>query len=135
MAGAPIGRDTAIVETGVSTVIGRGLMVAVSYARQIGDQSQTHGVRGNLNWRFSRGTACLREQAAVPSTMRPGFGKRGGGDFPAASPLCEALHCQRRSDPAIAGDLGLLISIVGMELRRFGLGWPSSTTFTVRSPS
>nr|WP_314073054.1 autotransporter domain-containing protein [uncultured Roseococcus sp.] len=50
--GAPIGRDAAIVETGISTAIGRGLTVAVSYTGQIGDQAQAHGVRGNLSWRF-----------------------------------------------------------------------------------
>lgn len=52
VAGAPIARDAAVVEAGLSSTLGENLALGISYTGQFGSGLQSQGVRGNLSLKF-----------------------------------------------------------------------------------
>jgi fibronectin-binding autotransporter adhesin len=52
VAGAPIGKDVAVLEGGLDFSLQRNLTLGVSYSGQVGSGVEDHGVRANLLWKF-----------------------------------------------------------------------------------
>ncbi|GGA86496.1 hypothetical protein GCM10011491_12690 [Brucella endophytica] len=50
--GVPIAQNLAVLELGVDAAINEKLMVGVSYAGQLGDGVQDHGLKGKVDWKF-----------------------------------------------------------------------------------
>jgi outer membrane autotransporter protein len=52
VAGLPLARDTALLESGLDLRLAPQARVGLSYSAQIGSHVQNNSVRGNLTWRF-----------------------------------------------------------------------------------
>jgi outer membrane autotransporter protein len=52
MAGVPIARDVALIESGIELHVNPGLTVSVSYVGQLASRAQDHAVKGSLAWKF-----------------------------------------------------------------------------------
>jgi outer membrane autotransporter protein len=50
--GVPISKNLAVLELGVDAAVNEKLTVGVSYAGQLGDGVQDHGLKGKLDWKF-----------------------------------------------------------------------------------
>lgn len=108
-------------ENARTTPHGRMLMVLrLSAGQSVAVVAAALGVtpRTVRKWRArfaAEGEAGLRDRSARPLRCPTRL-------LPATSAQIEALRRQRRSGPAIARQLGLPVSTVGLELRRLGLG-------------
>jgi outer membrane autotransporter protein len=52
IAGAPLSRDAALIESGFDLLLSRQARIGVVYSAQLGHQTQRHSVQGQLNWQF-----------------------------------------------------------------------------------
>jgi outer membrane autotransporter protein len=50
--GAPVAQGIGLVEAGLDAALNEKLTLGISYSGQFGDNVETHGVRGKVNWRF-----------------------------------------------------------------------------------
>ncbi|WP_088347170.1 MULTISPECIES: autotransporter domain-containing protein [Rhodomicrobium] len=50
--GVPVVQDSAAIEAGVDVALGYNAIFGLSYAGQVGDELEDHGVQGRLTWRF-----------------------------------------------------------------------------------
>ncbi|MFC0219563.1 autotransporter domain-containing protein [Pseudochelatococcus lubricantis] len=48
----PVARDVAVLEAGLDAAVTDAVTVGLSYAGQLGDDTQDHGFKANLNWKF-----------------------------------------------------------------------------------
>ncbi|MGO9005201.1 MAG: autotransporter domain-containing protein [Beijerinckiaceae bacterium] len=52
IAGLPVARDTALLESGFDLRLNPQARIGLSYSAQLGDHAQNNSVQGNLTWRF-----------------------------------------------------------------------------------